>query len=776
MRKPGDAVTEGLPVFYDRSGRRWRRVVLIAAAAACAIGGVAAWLVPAAAAPVWPDHRHGADYPGQLAASGQLGSLPLIGQEGTDALARVDRVRRDNGRVYLTDPFTGSVFRQATSAEIQDIGDNNFALEWFSHLPDHELALTFDDGPDPQNTPTILNILSAAHVRATFFVIGQNVLGDPALVQREIREGHMVGNHTLSHIGFGHGTARDREELIGNDRIIRATGHYATRLFRIPFGDPDDNALAVLEAQQLGYVTVDMDLDTNDWQYRPGQTVPLPRLDGRGHVVLMHDGGANREATIKLLPRLIAEAKHDGYKFVTVSALVPKKDVPVRGVAPRLADRATFAGLWTALRLPALLITWLYWVGVGALLTRQTLYLVLGYLHSRRQNRLGWPPLPDPAPLVSVVIPAFNEQDVIAKTIRMAEASDYPNLEIIVVDDGSDDGTWDVLREVATDRPRVMCYRLARNRGKSAALNHGIAQCSGDVVVTIDGDTLFDPQAIRMLTRHLIAHPAVAAVSGHVKVGNPRWRKPLTLWQSLEYLSGISVTRMAEAMAGAITIVPGCCAAWRRDVVLMAGGFTDETMAEDCDLTLRIQRLGYRVAHENRAVAWTEAPMSVRSLAKQRLRWTYGNLQAFWKHRDMLLRPRFGVLGMLVLPYSVLSILIPLAFMPLTFVVAALSLLAGHWQPIAYFTAFVFGVHLLTAIVAVIITRERWWHLLVVPIYRLIYEPLWAYVLYASLLRVMKGRSVRWYRPARTNTVNVIPVLKAQVVATVVVTTKSDGS
>jgi biofilm PGA synthesis N-glycosyltransferase PgaC len=754
-----EPATERFPVFYDRSGKRWRRILLIATAVACAIGAVAAWLMPPAAAPLWPSRAHPANYPEQLAASGQLRSLPVLGQEGTDDLARVDRVRRDNGHVYLTDPFTGKVIRQATGDEVQAIGNHNFAMEWFSHLPDHEIALSFDDGPDVRNTPTILNILSKYHIRATFFDIGQRIMADPSLLQREIREGHVVGNHTLSHIGFGHGSARDREELIGDGRIIRASADYATRLFRIPYGDPDSNPVAVLEAQQLGYVTVDYDLDTNDWQYRPGQTVPMPRLDGRGHLVLMHDGGANRQATINLLPRFISQAQKDGYTFVTVSSLVPKQDVPVKNAPPALGDRVTYAGLWMLMMLPVLLITWLYWIGIGTLLIRQTLYLVLALFHHRRGARRAWPPLPTPAPVVSVLIPAFNEQDVIEKTIRSVEACDYPNLEIVVVDDGSADRTWDVLCEIASSS-KVSIHRLPENRGKSAALNFGIAQCSGDVVVTMDGDTVFEPDAVRMLARHFFADPAVGAVAGNVKVGNRRWWNVLTLWQSVEYLSGISVTRMAEACAGAITIAPGCCAAWRRNVMIAAGGFADETLAEDFDLTLRIQRMGHKVVQENRAVAWTEVPMTVRSLAKQRLRWTFGNLQAFWKHRDMLMRPRYGVLGILVLPYSVLSILIPLAFMPLTYVVGIMSVMAGHWQPIAYFAALVCGVHLVTAIAAVVMTRERWWHVLVVPIYRLIYEPLWAYLLYGSLLRVMRGGEAKWYRPARTNTVNAVSLPK----------------
>ena len=240
-------------------------------------------------------------------------------------------------------------------------------------------------------------------------------------------------------------------------------------------------------------------------------------------------------------------------------------------------------------------------------------------------------------------------------------------------------------------------------------------------------------------------------VAGQVKVGNRQ--NLLTAWQSLEYMSGICVTRMAEGLVGAISIAPGACAAWRKRALVEAGGYSSQTLAEDCDLTLSIQRLGYQIRQDNEAVAWTEAPMTVRALARQRLRWTFGNLQAYRKHRDMVLRPRYGVLGMIVLPYTLLSLVIPLAFMPLTYIAAGVSIASGRWQNIALFAGFVAGAHLLISIVAVRMVRERPWHLLVVPLYRLIYEPLRTYVLYKSLLLATKGKALGWYRPARTGTV-----------------------
>jgi cellulose synthase/poly-beta-1,6-N-acetylglucosamine synthase-like glycosyltransferase/peptidoglycan/xylan/chitin deacetylase (PgdA/CDA1 family) len=738
------------PVFFDVTGRRWRRILVWLGIALLSAVAAIAVMTPPALRPPWAvPHYQSSGHPAQLPGGSDLRTMPIIGDENANELARIDRVRRQAGLTYLLDAFSGRVLRTATADEAETIGKHPYVLEWYGHLAPHQLVLTFDDGPDPQNTPAILDILSREHVPATFFLIGANAARYPVLVNREIREGHVVGNHTLTHSGAGNSNVWEREQLIGYERIIRAAAGYSTRLFRLPYGNPDGNALAVLEAQQLGYLTVNYDVDTNDWQYQPGQTVPLPKLDGKGHVVLMHDGGADRAATIELLPQLIAEAKAEGYTFTTVASLVPKAAGPAR-VTPSVADRFTFYSAWTIIVLPAQLITWLFWFGAASLTIMSLIYIVLALINQRRQNSRKWPPGPRSTALVTVALPVYNEEKVLAKTLGALARTDYPRFEVVAVDDGSSDDTWGVLTDYASVWPRLRIFRQESNRGKAAALNRAIAEAQGEIIVTLDGDTILEPPAIGKLARHF-ADPQLGVVAGQVKVGNRR--NVVTAWQSLEYMSGICITRMAEGLVGAITIAPGACAAWRKRSVVEAGGYSSQTLAEDCDLTLSIHKLGYRVVQDNEAIAWTEAPMSVRALAKQRLRWTFGTLQAFRKHRGMVLRPRFGILGMVVLPYALLSILIPLMFMPLTYTAAVLSIMSGRWQYVALFAALVAGIHLITSIAAIRMVRERVWHLLVVPIYRLIYEPLRIYVLYRSLLMVAKGKAMGWYRPKRTNTV-----------------------
>jgi poly-beta-1,6 N-acetyl-D-glucosamine synthase len=382
------------------------------------------------------------------------------------------------------------------------------------------------------------------------------------------------------------------------------------------------------------------------------------------------------------------------------------------------------------------------------------LYVVLALISNGRQKRRHWDAIPEKDwPFVSVVLPVYNEERLVEKTLAALQVSDYPRFEVVAVNDGSTDSTLAVLTEYARTWPQLRVLDQP-NGGKSEASNNGIFHSQGEVVVTLDGDTLFERQTIRMFARHFCVDNGpkkLGAVAGHVKVGNRR--SLITAWQSLEYLSGICVTRMAEGLMGAISIVPGACAAWRREALIQAGGYSTDTLAEDADLTLSLQRLGYSIVQENRAVAWTEAPMTVTGLAKQRLRWTYGNIQTIYKHRGMIFNARYGALGLLTLPYAVLSVIIPLLFMPMTIVVAVVNLSRGEWQAIAIFAVFVAATHMIISTVAVIMVREDPSHLLMVPIYRLIYEPLRAYVIFGATLQALRGRVVGWYRPERTDSV-----------------------
>jgi cellulose synthase/poly-beta-1,6-N-acetylglucosamine synthase-like glycosyltransferase/peptidoglycan/xylan/chitin deacetylase (PgdA/CDA1 family) len=751
MKYVGTVPILSAPVFYDRSKKRVWYILAVTILLCICLAVCMLELIPAQLAPIWHETvNQNPVFPRQVLNETKNGSLPVI---GFGELLRIDVVKRLDGKIYLADPFSDAILRLATDDEDATIGKSNYVLEYFGQMPDHTIALTFDDGPSGDFTPQILDVLSKNHVPATFFNVGENVVSNPAVFQRMVREGHMVGNHTLTHIKFGGGDLLDREEIIGSSRLMAAQG-YETRLFRLPYGEEEVNPLGMFMAQQLGYVDVSYDIDTDDWQYDDaGQAVPVPKLYGTdSHVVLMHDGGGNRAGTIKLLQSFIDEAKARGYKFTTLAPILPSGFLPQR-IQPTATDQVSWDIAWTILALPNILITYLFWFAVGSLSITLCVYVVMAMVRDRRYRQRQWPGsiATKDQPFVSVIMPAHNEAKVIKATLNALRASIYNNLEVIVVSNASTDKTVAVLTEYAKGWRKLRVVDLPK-QGKVLALNEAVSLAKGDIIVMLDADTRFERETVMRLVRHF-DDPNLGAVAGHVKVGNRC--NFLTAWQALEYLASACVTRMAEAAMGAIMIVPGACSAWRKSAILAAGGLSDNTLAEDCDLSLCLQRLGYRIEEDKEALAFTEAPMGLRMLAKQRLRWTFGNLQALFKHRDMLLRPRYGALGMVVLPYALLSIVVPLVFTPLMYMAAILSLVYGNWHSIALFGSFVMIVQFITSLAAVIIARERLSHLFLVPFYRFVYEPLRTYIIFASLFKAVGGRerATGWNSPVRTNTV-----------------------
>jgi cellulose synthase/poly-beta-1,6-N-acetylglucosamine synthase-like glycosyltransferase/peptidoglycan/xylan/chitin deacetylase (PgdA/CDA1 family) len=734
-------------VFLDETGDRWRTVKRVAILAVLGAFAVAAWFVPKA---LTPDPASDPRVRGGDTAL--LDSLPArLPVVGRGEMLRVFQVGYVGSAPHALDPFTGERWRQLSQAEMQTVGYSPYGIERFGRLPDKQLALTFDDGPDPRNTPQLLDLLARYHARATFFDIGENVLNHPDLFKREVREGHLVGNHTMRHVEFSeHGSARNIEEMVSADRVMRSIGGYGTEFFRLPYGGNDvdgisTDAYGILLAQQTGHYAASFDIDTDDYLYKPGQTVPMPRLDGRGHVLLLHDGGNDHAATLVLVERLLKQAQAEGYTFVTMASLHPDGPRSSGPVSVSLTDQLTHWTFWSAHVLPGLLVQVLFVLGAGTMVVVSLATLVLALVDRRRRRRKVWPATPTPA--VTVVIAAYNEAAVIAKTIGSLRRNHYPDLEVLVVDDGSTDGTADVVRSVGWDRVRVISQP---NGGKASALNRALAEARSEIVVTFDADTVLRPGTVAALVRHF-ADPRVGAVAGQVKVGNRRGL--LTRWQSLEYLTAIGLDRAAQGLLGAIMVVPGACAAWRRTAVRDVGGFDHRTLAEDCDLTLSLQRAGWRIEQETDAIAYTEVPQSPRSLVRQRFRWMFGTLQAVWKQRRMLLRPRYGALGMLVMPYTVLSVVVPLVFLPLAYWLVIQSVLEHDYRTVLIFFGALTAMHFVLAAVAVALTRERWWHLLVVPVYRVIYEPLRTYLLYSTALAVLRGRVVGWNKVHRTGTV-----------------------
>jgi biofilm PGA synthesis N-glycosyltransferase PgaC len=739
----------GLPVYLDPTGRRWRRVRLVVLASLAALVALVVVAVPQLTA---PPPLAGADAP-EAPTIAEIGDPPVVGE---GPLVRVVRVLQSGGRTYAQEPFDGQVVGEFTGADARSVAGAGYAVQRYGYSATAEktISLTFDDGPHPVFTPRLLDLLSRYGVPATFFVIGDEVARHPDIVQRMAREGFAVANHTLTHVDMNETPSfRQRAELALTDRLLRArTGEQAS-YFRLPYEGADDESIrsdlrGILRAQQLGYVVASHDFDPQDWSFPVGtdvDEVPMPPLGEQDNItVLLHDGGAERTLTLEYVEKLIVEARAAGYTFQSMPQVMPDVEAATGPAEESVWDDAAVGLAYLLFVVPDSVLLVLFVLALVTMLGLGVFTTVLALVRARRRRT---PPNVAAASGVTVLIAAYNEELVITRTLQYVLASDHPVDEVLVVDDGSTDGTAAMVRDVAALDPRVRLLQQP-NSGKWAALNRGFAEASHPIVVTLDADTLFAPTTVGHLVAGF-ASPDVGAVAGVIKVGNYA-RNVVTRWQALEYITQIGVDRSASALLDAVMIVPGACAAWRREAVLGAGGYSNATLAEDCDLTLQLHQRGWRVEQADEAVAFTEAPESVDALLKQRVRWMFGTVQALWRHRDMVLRPRFGWLGMLIMPMAALQIVLPLVFTPLV-VVVVLQMLAqsGPLPVLGFFLLFalIYGV---IAAVAVRLLGERPVHLLMVPLYRFIYEPLRAYLLYATIGTALRGIRLGWNKLART--------------------------
>jgi len=625
--------------------------------------------------------------------------------------------------------------------------------------PGRRVALTFDDGPNPIWTPRIAALLRAARVPATFFVIGSQAARYPNLVRLVVGDGDDVGNHTFTHVALSSVPAWERRLQLGltEATLVGITGHY-TRLVRPPYSaTPDavtprqERDLAELAARR--YIVVLANYDSEDWK-RPGVAQIIQRASPpgtSGGIVLMHDGGGDRSETLAALPGLIAVLRQRGFRFVTVSDLagLPRSVTePVATTGSRNRGQAFVLALALAFTLIAVFSGVLIAVGVLVVL-RAVLLVTLASHHRRLLRRRG--PENGERPRVAVVVPAFNEAVGIERAVRSLVASDYPDLEVVVVDDGSTDETAQIVEGL--NLPNVRLIRQD-NQGKAAALNTGIAYTDQEMLVMVDGDTVFEQDTVDRLVRPL-ADAAVGAVSGNTKVGNRRGL--LGRWQHIEYVMGFNLDRRMYEVLQCTLTVPGAIGAFRRDVLNEVGGVPGDTLAEDTDLTLAIGRTGRRVVYAEDARAWTEAPSGLGGLWRQRYRWSFGTMQAVWKHRGALVTrdPRQRRIGRRALPYMFLfQILLPIAA-PLIDLFALYGLIFTN--PVRILTAWLAfnAIQLLVAIYAFRLDGEPLGVLWALPLQQFVYRQLMYLVIIESVVSALVGNRASWRPVRRTGTVRV---------------------
>jgi peptidoglycan-N-acetylglucosamine deacetylase len=671
--------------------------------------------------------------------------------------------RREFDYDASTDLFTDETFK-------------TYPLSWridqMGYLP-HKIALTFDDGPDPEWTPKIIDILHEKQVPAAFFVIGESANQDPQIIKREFDLGNEVGNHTFTHPDFETiSKAQLQFELNLTELLLESNLGVKTLLFRPPYGidhQPETaSEIAMLPIpQSMGYIIVGAQIDPHDWGEPDGGTPPpvdtiVQRViadaqSSKGNIILMHDGGGDRSHTVAALPQIIDGLRAKGYEFVSVGTLLGQTRAQVMPPLTHeewlLARADAFA--FEAFRWFRFGISFIFMTGILLVSARA---LIIGLLALAEKLRPNPADHPEYKPNVTVMIPAYNEESVIVDTVRSALASVYPKLEILVIDDGSSDRTAELVRSNFGSDPRVRLL-LQPNRGKPAALNHALSEATGEIVVSIDADTIVDPEAVPRLVRHFV-NPKVGAVAGNVKVMNRN--KWLTRWQALEYITSQNLEKRAFDLLNCIPVVPGAAGAWRTDLLRANGGFSGDTVAEDTDLTLTIRRNGWKILYDEDAIGRTEVPDTVEALIRQRFRWTFGTLQAVWKHRDAVGKPRYGTLGWIAIPNIFLfQIILPLVspVIDLLFILSIalwglaqlrIARLPQLWtlqdveRSLVFFAIFML-IDLLTCVVAFALEKHEDWTLLApLILQRFYYRQMMYVVLFRALKEAVQGRPVGW--------------------------------
>jgi cellulose synthase/poly-beta-1,6-N-acetylglucosamine synthase-like glycosyltransferase/peptidoglycan/xylan/chitin deacetylase (PgdA/CDA1 family) len=652
-----------------------------------------------------------------------------------------------------TSMISGQVYQQIPAAA---------TIQRYGLAKPNQIVLTFDDGPHPVYTRDILDVLKAEGVPATFFLVGNNALRAQDLVKRIVDEGHEIGSHTFMHPNMGQiSQYRSVVEVNSVQKLINGITGRAMLLYREPFLR-GEGPLTAARAEPLrilqsaGYIIAGSEIVPLDWKDTSAADIVDEVItqvgEGKGNVIVLHDAGNDRTETVKAVPLLIETLRAQGYEFVTMAEILrTERDVlmPVSTLPQPLLDNVSFSAM--AIGWDALIV--LFWLAIAIGAGRAMMVLVLALL--RRPSKTLYTDTP---PSVTVIIPAYNEEVVIVKSVRRVLASQYGDLKVIVIDDGSSDKTLARVRKAYGTHPQVTILTQP-NRGKWAALNAAYRIVDTEVTVCIDADTQIEPMAVSWLCRHF-SDPNVGAVAGKLLVGNQR--NLLTRLQALEYTTAQNIDRRAMELLNGMLVVPGAIGAWRVSAVRKAGLYTGETLSEDADLTVAVVRAGYRVLYEENAVAQTEAPARIAPFMRQRLRWSLGMLQVGWKHKRAVREGRaiglFSLNDLAVFGY-IFPLLAPLA--DLFFFYLLYDLLLTQWTGVPRVSAdppaYLFVGYLALPLMDLLITfvslcmdrRASLWLVLLFPFQRLFFRQLLYFTVFRALLRALTGKLAKWQKADR---------------------------
>ncbi len=648
--------------------------------------------------------------------------------------------------------------------------------------PGHKIILTFDDGPSPDFTPKILDILEKEKVPATFFIVGLAAEQNIPILRRIYRNGYEIGNHTFTHSNMAKMSAERADlEMKATRLLIESITGHSTILFRAPFNaDSQPQTYEEIEpiarSKKDNYITVGESIDPNDWEKNvsadsiTARTIRLAEKTSAS-IILLHDaGGETRQATVDALPGIIEYFKKRGCVFTTVSDLMGvTKDAVMPPLPPSKSSWMRKLNLFSAETAywGGHVLFALFLVGIILSISRMIIMAFLAACQKKREKLLTTVPVytQNDQPFVSIIVPAYNEEVNAVRTVKSLLEQDYPCFQVVFIDDGSRDFTFEKVQDEFRGNPNVKVYTKP-NGGKASALNFGIQKSSGEFVVCIDADTQLKPDAVSQLMKKFLSpakNEKIGAVAGNVKVGNEI--NMITRWQSIEYITSQNFDRRAFDLLDCITVVPGAIGAFRKDALINAGGFTTDTLAEDCDLTMRLHKHGYSIRNCSEGIAYTESPETMKQFMKQRFRWSFGVIQSFWKHRDSLFNRRYKNYGLVAMPnilifQILLPFLAPLADLVLLFslLAAGLGVIEASVHNIVMYYFIFTLVDVAGAALAFAFEKEDYRKLIWLIPQRLIYRQLMYYVLLKSLTTAIKGELQGWGVLKRTGNVRKVAV------------------
>jgi peptidoglycan-N-acetylglucosamine deacetylase len=678
----------------------------------------------------------------------------------------VDFIGRGEVLDIISTPHTGNAILEI------DRDDQLISEEKYKQLPsgfiierngvaDKKIALTFDDGPDRKFTPEILKILKKNKIHATFFVTGVNAENNLPILEQIYDEGHEIGDHTYSHPNIGLiSPTRVRLELRLTRILIESITGHSTILFRPPYNtdaqpeNPEEIAPITI-AKDENFICVSAAIDPNDWIPGIDSDTILYNVEHRknmGNILLLHDAGGDRTQTVIALPEIIQYFRDNGYQFVTISELINKKSIDVM---PKVSKMDGYTGVaeMTIFRFTYIYQHFLYGLFFLTLILIFSRLVFIAFIAILNRYKLKKKPVASLTsfPLVSIIVPAYNEEVTAKRAVDNLLLCDYPAFEIVFVDDGSHDNTYKIINQAFSDNSNVKVFTKP-NGGKASALNFGIQQASGEFLVCIDADTLLNTDAVSKMMQMFTSHK-IAAVAGNVKVGNRV--NMLTNWQSIEYTTSQNFDRLAFDYVNAIMVIPGAIGTFRKSAIIEAGGFTTDTLAEDCDLTLRLLKCGYKVRTCNDAISLTEAPETLKMFYKQRFRWTFGIMQSFWKHRSLLFTHRKPNMGWILLPNMLIFQMILPIFSPIVDLLTIYALFTANAPEVILAYFIFFAVDCIISFHAFKYDKQKFTIRSVFYLFvqRIVYRQFLFYVLIKSYLKALKGELASWGILKRTGNV-----------------------